>query len=154
MAFQRFVKSLTNAFSAVCWYCDASVCLIVALAWASVCWLAGVIYDHHSLSHHGQDPEKLKQLAIVELDKMQALRDRWDEQTRGLNQGKTPILTSGLKPQPWGMTAKDAELAEIMKLSEQHIALAFRIPLQIFGLGGAGTGSTGYNSTEALMHSR
>jgi hypothetical protein len=37
--------------------------------------LPGVIYDHHNLSHHGQDPEKLKQLAIVELDKMQALRD-------------------------------------------------------------------------------
>lgn len=37
--------------------------------------LAGVTYDHHNLSHHGKDPEKLKQLAIVELDKMQALRD-------------------------------------------------------------------------------
>ena len=37
--------------------------------------LPGVIYDHHNLSHHGQDPEKLKQLAIVELDKMQALRE-------------------------------------------------------------------------------
>lgn len=44
------------------------------------------------------------------------------------------------------MSAKDAELAEIMKLSEQHIALVYRIPLAILGLGGAPMGST-----EALM---
>jgi HK97 family phage portal protein len=89
---------------------------------------------------------------VLDKDQVQSLRDRWDEQTKGLNQGKTPILTAGLKPQPWGMSPRDAELAEIMKLNEQHIALAFRIPLQIFGLGGGGTGATGYNSTEALMH--
>jgi hypothetical protein len=37
--------------------------------------LDGVIYDHHNLSHHGKDPEKLRQLRIVEEDKMKALRD-------------------------------------------------------------------------------
>ncbi len=37
--------------------------------------LDGITYDHHNLSHHGKDPEKLKQLAIVEKDKMRALRD-------------------------------------------------------------------------------
>jgi hypothetical protein len=35
--------------------------------------LDGVIYDHHNLSHHGKDPEKLRQLRIVEEDKMKAL---------------------------------------------------------------------------------
>jgi hypothetical protein len=29
--------------------------------------------DHHNLSHHSQDPEKIKQLEIVELAEMQAL---------------------------------------------------------------------------------
>jgi hypothetical protein len=37
--------------------------------------LDGVIYDHHNLSHHGKDPEKLRQLGIVELDEFKALRD-------------------------------------------------------------------------------
>jgi hypothetical protein len=37
--------------------------------------LDGVTYDHHNLSHHGKDPEKLKQLGIVEKDKMKALGD-------------------------------------------------------------------------------
>ena len=37
--------------------------------------LEGVMYDHHNLSHHGKDPEKLRQLSIVETDKFKALRD-------------------------------------------------------------------------------
>jgi hypothetical protein len=37
--------------------------------------LEGVIYDHHNLSHHGKDPEKLRQLGIVEMDKFKAIRD-------------------------------------------------------------------------------
>jgi HK97 family phage portal protein len=89
---------------------------------------------------------------VLDKDQVQSLRDRWDEQTRGLNQGKTPILTAGLKPQPWGMAPKDADLAEVMRMSMGNIALAFRIPLQILGLGGHGVGITGFNTTEALMH--
>jgi len=41
----------------------------------SVPQLEGVMYDHHNLSHHGKDPEKVKQLSIVETDKFKALRD-------------------------------------------------------------------------------
>lgn len=37
--------------------------------------LSGVTYDHHNLSHNGKDPEKIRQLAIVDLDGMMALRD-------------------------------------------------------------------------------
>jgi hypothetical protein len=37
--------------------------------------LEGVMYDHHNLSHHGKDPEKLRQLGIVEMDAMKALGD-------------------------------------------------------------------------------
>lgn len=75
-----------------------------------------------------------------------ALRDRWDDQSRGINQGKTPILTHGLKVQPWGMPGKDSAIAEIAKMSSEHIALVFGVPLQILGLGG-----TAFRSTEALM---
>ena len=37
--------------------------------------IPGVTFDHHNLSHHGQDPEKLKQLATVEVETLKVLRD-------------------------------------------------------------------------------
>jgi HK97 family phage portal protein len=79
-------------------------------------------------------------------DQVQFLRDRWDEQTRGLNQGKTPILTGGLKVIPWSTPGKDAAIAEVMKISQDRIALVFRVPLPVLGLGGPTFGST-----ESLM---
>jgi HK97 family phage portal protein len=84
---------------------------------------------------------------VLDKDQVQSLRDRWDEQSRGLAVGKTPILTAGLKVSPWNVGARDAQLAEILKISEEHIALAFRVPLQVLGL----TGGTAFGSTEALM---
>jgi HK97 family phage portal protein len=81
-------------------------------------------------------------------EETQQLRDRWNDQAKGLHQGGSPILTHGLKVQPWAVGSKDAATADILKLSNEHIALAFRIPLQILGIGG-----TPYSSTEALMQS-
>ncbi|WP_338822113.1 phage portal protein [Bradyrhizobium septentrionale] len=85
---------------------------------------------------------------VLDKDQVQALRDRWNDQAKGLHQGGTPILTAGLKVQPWSQGGKDAATAEMLKLSDEHIALAFRIPLQILGLGG-----NAYASTELLMQS-
>ena len=86
---------------------------------------------------------------ILDKDQVQFIRDRWDEQSKGLKAGGTPILTGGLKPMMLGQTSKDADLAEVMKLPDQRIALAFRIPLQILGIGGG----TPFGSTELLMQS-
>lgn len=83
---------------------------------------------------------------VLTKDQVTALRQRWNEQSQGLNAGGTPILSAGLKPMTLATSAADAELAEIMKLTEQHIALAFRLPLQILGIG-----ETPFASTEALM---
>lgn len=83
---------------------------------------------------------------VLDKDQVQFVRDRWQEQVAGMQQGGTPILTAGLKPAPLSVNSVDAQLAEIMKLSEQHVALAFRIPLQVLGISGSPTGST-----EALM---
>jgi len=85
---------------------------------------------------------------VLDKDQLQFVRDRWNEQSKGLGAGGTPILTAGLKPQFLSTSAKDAQLAEVMKISEQRIALAFRVPLQILGIGG-----TTYSSTEMLMQS-
>lgn len=83
----------------------------------------------------------------LDKDQVQALRDRWDEQTRGMQQGKTPILTHGLKVMPWSAGGRDAQVAEMMKMSKENIALVFRIPLQVLGL----AGGQAFSSTEALM---
>ncbi len=84
----------------------------------------------------------------LDKDQTQLLRDRWNEQSKGINQGSVPILSQGLKVQPWGAVSKDAAIAEVLKLSDQRIALAFRMPLQILGIGG-----TPFASAELLMQS-
>jgi HK97 family phage portal protein len=81
-------------------------------------------------------------------EQVQQLRTLWDDQSKGMNTGGTPILTAGLGPKPIGSSAKDAELAAILKLSDQAIAHVFRVPLQVLG---AGDGT--FATTEALMHS-
>jgi hypothetical protein len=48
---------------------------ILLLGTSNVPPIPGVSDGHHNLSHHGQDPEKLKQLKIVELAKLAELRD-------------------------------------------------------------------------------
>jgi HK97 family phage portal protein len=85
---------------------------------------------------------------VLDKDQVQSLRDRWNDQAKMLHAGGTPILTAGLKVQPWSVAAKDASTAEMLKLTNEHIALAFRIPLQILGLG-----TSTYSSTEVLMQS-
>ena len=88
----------------------------------------------------------------LDRDTVQHLRDRWNEQAKGLDgcgPGGTPILTHGIKVQPWGIgAAKDTAIADMFKLNDEKIALAFRIPLQVLGLGAAS-----HASTETLMHS-
>lgn len=59
--------------------------------------------------------------------------------------GGTPIATAGLKPIQLGMSAVDAQLTDMLKLSDQAIANVFRVPLQKLGMGGVT-----YASTEAL----
>lgn len=76
------------------------------------------------------------------------LRASWDEQTKGENAGGTPILAWGLKAKPVTASANDGALADMLKMSEQNVALAFRMPLQVLGLGG-----TTFASTELLMQS-
>lgn len=81
-------------------------------------------------------------------DQTTALRESWNLQSKGMNSGGTPILGGGLKAQPIGTNAKDSELADMLKLSDQAIAHVYRVPLQVLG-----TGDTPFASTEALMNS-
>lgn len=81
-------------------------------------------------------------------DQITELRKKWNEQTQGPNAGGTPILAWGLKAKAQQVSASDSQLAELLKLSDQNIALAFRMPLQVLGLGG-----NTFASTELLMQS-
>lgn len=70
------------------------------------------------------------------------LRAAWDAQTKGENVGGTPIMTWGLKAKSVTTTPRDGQLAELMKMTDQNIALAFRMPLQVLGIGTSMPGST------------
>jgi hypothetical protein len=48
---------------------------ILLLGTSQVPPIEGVSDGHHNLSHHGQDPEKLKQLATIETEKLKVLAD-------------------------------------------------------------------------------
>lgn len=76
------------------------------------------------------------------------IRRRWDEMTRGANAGGTPILGHGIKAKTLGGTAQDAQLAETLKMADEHIALAYRLPMQVLGIS---SGGTTMGSTESLM---
>ncbi|WP_242115515.1 phage portal protein [Sphingomonas lacusdianchii] len=86
--------------------------------------------------------------ASLTIEQVRMLRTAWDEQSKGLNSGGTPILSNGLKPNPIGSSNKDAELASILRLSSEAIAQVYRVPLQVLG-----AASTAYATTEALMQS-
>jgi HK97 family phage portal protein len=79
---------------------------------------------------------------ILTAQQVKDLRERWDEQSQGFAAGGTTITAGGLKPIPLYASAQDQQLAEVLKLSDQHIALAFRVPLQVLGIGGAPFAST------------
>lgn len=81
-------------------------------------------------------------------DQAKMLRASWERQTTGENAGGSPILSWGLKAKPVTVNASDGQMAEMLKMTEQNVALAFRVPLQVLGLG-----NTAYASTELLMQS-
>lgn len=53
--------------------------------------LKGVDDGWHNLSHHGKDPEKIEQLAIIELEEMRLLAE-FLQRLDGVRQGETTLL--------------------------------------------------------------
>lgn len=76
------------------------------------------------------------------------LREGWNAQTQGENAGGSPIAAWGLKAKPITTNANDGQLAELLKISQEEVALVYQMPLQVLGIGG-----TPFASTEALMSS-
>jgi len=53
--------------------------------------IEGVSMDHHNLSHHGQDPEKIRQLELIETAQMGALNKLFTA-LKQKSEGGTPLL--------------------------------------------------------------
>jgi hypothetical protein len=51
--------------------------------------IPGVTLGHHDLSHHGQDPKKIEQLRIVELEEMKAFHDFLEKLKKTQEQGES-----------------------------------------------------------------
>lgn len=119
-----------------------STCLDRAMAGAALNQQVAFYLNQARPSFMLQTDEKLTP------EQTRQLRELWDQQTQGDNAGGTPILTWGLKAHPVATDANDAQLAEMLKMTDQNVALAFRLPLQVLGLGG-----TPFASTEMLMQS-
>lgn len=62
---------------------------IMLLGTSQVPPIAGVSDGHHNLSHHGKDPEKLRQLTIVEKQKLAELRTLLTKLKESKEQGAT-----------------------------------------------------------------
>ena len=119
-----------------------STCLDRAMAGAAMNQQVAYYLNQARPSFFLETDEKLT------IEQMNELRKSWNLQTQGENAGGTPILSWGLKAKPVGTSAKDSELADLLKMTDQNVALAFRLPLAVLGIGG-----TTFASTELLMQS-
>lgn len=82
-------------------------------------------------------------------EEFRAARARWDEVTKGPGAGGTPILTRGLKWTQTSTTSRDAQLAEMLQITDGRIASAYRVPLELLSLFGVQGNPAG--SVENLM---
>ncbi len=84
----------------------------------------------------------------LEPDQMADLSRIINEKSRGLAAGGMLVLANGLKWNPITTNYRDAQLAELLQISDQRIASVYRVPLALLSLL-AGNGPQG--STESLM---
>lgn len=71
------------------------------------------------------------------------LAKSWKERKQGLrNAGDVAVLEQGLKWQPLGMSAKDAEMVASRGLQVQEIARLYRMPMHKLGVVDRGVGSS------------
>jgi len=75
------------------------------------------------------------------------LRESWKNQTTGKNAGGTPILTHALQWNPMAMTAVDAQMIEMYRMTVLDIARVFRVPPTVIGIMESAT----FNNVETLM---
>jgi HK97 family phage portal protein len=70
---------------------------------------------------------------VLNSDQIDTLRRKIDETSKGWQQGGLPILSAGLKFEPWGVNSVDAQLIEAQRLSIEDIARVYGVPLPVIG---------------------
>ncbi|MFO1196582.1 MAG: phage portal protein [Burkholderiaceae bacterium] len=63
------------------------------------------------------------------------LKKKWDDNYSGENVGRTAVLAGGLKYEPMGIPATDAQLIEQLRWTIEDVARCFHIPLFMLGAG-------------------
>jgi HK97 family phage portal protein len=81
-------------------------------------------------------------------EQMLQLRKAWEEQSKQMNTGGIPILSSGIKWEQMSISSQDAQLVDAFNMSVVDIARAFRVPLPM--IQHHDQGST-YNNVEQLI---
>lgn len=66
-------------------------------------------------------------------DQMLMLRSAFEEQSKGMNQGRIPVLANGLKFDQLGINSQDAQLVQSQRMSIEDIARVFGVPLPVIG---------------------
>jgi HK97 family phage portal protein len=82
------------------------------------------------------------------------LKKAWTERKQGLkNAGDTAVLEQGLKWQPMGMSARDAELIAARNMQVQEIARLYRMPMHKLGVVERGVGASMEQLDQDYMNS-
>lgn len=66
-------------------------------------------------------------------DQMLQLRAAFEEQSKGMNAGKIPVLSNGLKFQQLSVSSQDAQVIEVQRMTMEDIARVFGVPLPVIG---------------------
>lgn len=71
--------------------------------------------------------------AVVTKDQLAQLRAAFEEQAKGMAQGRIPVLGGGLKFQPLSISSQDAELVQAQRMSLEDICRVFGVPPPLVG---------------------
>ncbi len=80
-------------------------------------------------------------------EQMTQLRQAWEKQSKGMNSGRIPILSNGLKWEQMSISSQDAQLVEAFQMTVISISRVFRVPPPVLN---DLSGMT-YANTEQLM---
>jgi HK97 family phage portal protein len=75
------------------------------------------------------------------------LKDEWEQNFSGDNAGKVAVLGDGLKFEPMGVPAEEAQLIEQLKWTAENVCSVFHVPPYMIGI----AAPPAYNNVEALQ---
>lgn len=71
--------------------------------------------------------------ATLNREQLTSLRQAFEEQAKGMQAGRIPVLGGGLKFQPLSINSQDAQLVEAQRLSLEDICRVFGVPPPLVG---------------------